>query len=291
MIHEIFPKVFHNHYDPEKAACQDSPVMCFQGRKLLCRVEGDTISYPRAEEIVPAGGPDASKLVFLFDISGEDYFLCPGGGPEAFADYEYRDISVYGKVFPLDRAYAAIIAFHLNNWYDTERYCGRCGHELVRDGKERAMRCPECGNLIYPRINPCVIVGVIHEGKILTTQYNRPNAGMFALIAGFAEIGESIEETVAREVKEEVGLKVKDLRFYRSEPWGMSSSLLHGFYCRVDGDPAVKPDGEEIAAGRWWTPEQLQECYTPSHVALTSEMITKFMRKEVTEESLWGEKA
>ena len=287
LIHEIYPKVFFNQYDPSKRPAAEDRVIAFAGREFLCRIEGDQISYPSYSE-ARAAAPDDAAFIYAFDISGEDYYLCRTPERLSIEGFEYSDISTYGKVFPMDRAYAAIIAFHLTNWYSSERYCGRCGSELVPDGKERAMRCPKCGNLIYPRINPCVIVGVINDGKILCTQYNRPNAGRFALIAGFAEIGESLEECVKREVMEEVGLKVKDLRFYKSEPWGMSSSLLSGFYCRVDGDPEPHPDGVEIAAGRWFSREDLLEIYTPSHVALTSDMITKFMRGEVTEESLFG---
>jgi len=283
LIHEIAPKRFDNHYDPAKKPSEDCFVMHFLGRRFLSKVEGDQISLPSYGDVISAGA-SGGDFTFLFSISGEDYFRLELDSELQLEGFGYNDINVYRSCFPMDRSFAAISAFHLNNWYESERFCGRCGAKLIKDDKERAMKCPSCGNIVYPRINPCVIVGVIHDGRILCTQYNRPNAGKFALIAGFAEIGESIEETVAREVMEEVGLKVRDLRFYRSEPWGMSSSLLHGFYCRVDGDPAVHVDGEELAAGRWWSREELEAEYKPSHVALTSEMIARFMRGEITEE-------
>lgn len=96
-------------------------------------------------------------------------------------------------------------------------------------GRERMMRCPACGQMEYPKICPCVIVGVMHEGKILVSWYKNGFRDHYALIAGFAEIGETIEETVAREVYEETHLHVKNLRYYKSQPWPYSESLLFGF--------------------------------------------------------------
>ena len=94
---------------------------------------------------------------------------------------------------------------------------------------------PNCGKTTYPKLMPAVIVAIVHEDKILVTSYaNRPSRG-FALIAGFTEIGETVEETVHREVMEEVGLRVKNLRFYKSQPWSFTDTLLMGFYCELDG--------------------------------------------------------
>lgn len=295
MIQDIQPKKLNNQYDPSRMPKSDSPVLHLLGRKLFCRLDGQTISFPTYEQVFAAAGFSEEKmpgintpkadLIYLFEIDGEDYFLLRRADSLSIEGFDYSDISVYGKSFPQDRSFAAITAFHLNNWYESEKYCGHCGTELVLDSKERMMKCPECGNMIFPRINPCVIVGVFYDGKILCTQYNRPNAGRFALVAGFAEIGETIEDTVRREVMEEVGLKVKNLTFYKSQPWGMSSSLLHGFLCEAEsGDFHV--DGVELASAHWFSREELLECYTPSHVALTSNIITRFMRGEIGPESI-----
>ena len=295
MIQDILPKKLNNQYDAKRMPKADSPVMHLIGRKLLCSIEGETISFPSFEKISSAAGfseehkpginTPKADFIYLFEIDGEDYFLFRSSESLSVPGFDYSDISVYGKTFPQDRGYAAITAFHLNNWYDSEKFCGHCGAELELDGVERMMKCPKCGNMIFPRINPCVIVGVFYDGKILCTQYNRPNAGRFALVAGFSEIGETIEDTVRREVMEEVGLKVKNLTFYKSQPWGMSSSLLHGFLCEAEsGDFHV--DGVELASAHWFSREELKECYTPSRVALTSNIITRFMNGEIGPENI-----
>ena len=140
------------------------------------------------------------------------------------------------------------------------------------------MRCPKCGNMIFPRINPSVIVAVTHGDYLLLTKYaNRPGAQRTALVAGFTEFAESFEQTVHREVMEEVGLKVKDLRYYRCQPWGISGNIMMGYWCRLDGDDdTIHLDNFELADGAWVSREEVRENYTGNGIALTSEMIAEF---------------
>ena len=117
-------------------------------------------------------------------------------------------------------------------WYDTRRYCGRCATPLVHDATERMMRCPSCGCMEFPKLFP-------------------------AVIAGFAEMGETIEQTVHREVMEEVGLRVKNLAYYTTQPWPVSSSLLFGFFCELDGDSSLTVDHHELEDAEWILREEL----------------------------------
>ena len=130
-------------------------------------------------------------------------------------------------------------------------------------------------SISYPIVISAVIVAVLDHGHLLMTKYaNRPLIRRYALIAGFCEIGESFEDTVRREVMEEVGLRVKNLRFYKSQPWVLTDSLLLGFFCDVDGDPTpVLRDGE-LALAEWHTPEDVPADY--SRISLTGEMIDRF---------------
>lgn len=136
------------------------------------------------------------------------------------------------------------------------------------------MRCTKCGNVIYPRINPAVIVGVINDDKILITKY-RSGYAHNALVAGFTEIGETLEQTVMREVMEETGVKVKNIRYYKSQPWGMASDLLVGFYCDVDGDDTIHMDSSELKYAEWVKREDV--VLQPSDLSLTNEMMKMFM--------------
>ena len=135
------------------------------------------------------------------------------------------------------------------------------------------MRCASCGEVFYPRINPAVIVGVIDHGRLLITRYLR-GYGHNALVAGFAEIGETLEETVAREVMEETGLRVKNIRYYKSQPWGIASDLLAGFFCDVDGDTQVKLDGQELKSAVWTPREEIT--WQPPEYSLTADMMKAF---------------
>ena len=123
-------------------------------------------------------------------------------------------------------AFAGITGYQLNNWYRNRKFCGRCGHKMRHDEKERMMRCDHCGNMEFPKICPAVIIGVTDGDKILMSKYAGRAYKKYGLLAGFTEIGETIEETVQREVMEEVGLKVKNIRYYKSQPWSFSDTIL-----------------------------------------------------------------
>lgn len=213
-----------------------------------------------------------------FELDGREYYLLFDENERALDGYSYRNIGLFRTEKPKELAYAAVSAWHLCSWYRDARYCGRCGEKLVHDVNERMMRCPKCGNMIFPRINPSVIVAVTHGDYLLLTKYaNRPGAQRTALVAGFTEFAESFEQTVHREVMEEVGLKVKDLRYYRCQPWGISGNIMMGYWCRLDGDDdTIHLDNFELADGAWVSREELRENYTGNGIALTSEMIAEF---------------
>ena len=140
------------------------------------------------------------------------------------------------------------------------------------------VRCPKCGNMIFPKIAPAIIVALTHGNKILLTKYAATrDYKKYALIAGFVEIGETVEETVEREVMEEVGLKVKNLRYYKSQPWGYDSNVLMGYFAELDGDESITMDTEELSKAQWFAREEM-----PAHndgISLTREMMGGFENK------------
>ena len=118
---------------------------------------------------------------------------------------------------------------------------------MKKDEKQRMLYCENCHAMEFPKICPAVIVGVTDGNRLLLTKYAGRQFKKYALVAGFAEIGETIEETVRREVMEEVGLKVKNITYYKSQPWSFTDTLLFGFYCEVDGSAEITLDEEELA--------------------------------------------
>lgn len=139
------------------------------------------------------------------------------------------------------------------------------------------MKC-ECGNTVYPKISPAIIAAVRNGNKLLLTKYADREYKRYALIAGFSEVGESIEDTVRREIMEEVGLKVRNLRFYKSQPWSFSDSLLMGFFCDLDGDETIRLDRHELSEARWIDREDLDIEF--DGISLTNEMIIRFKEND-----------
>lgn len=149
---------------------------------------------------------------------------------------------------------------------------------MVKDDRERMLKCEHCGQMEYPKIFPAVIVGVTDGNRLLMSKYAGREYKKYALIAGYAEIGETIEETVKREVMEEVGLKVKNIRFYKSQPWSFTDTLLLGFFADLDGEDKITLDKEELALAEWFEREDIP--ITERNISLTNEMILYFKEKK-----------
>jgi len=214
----------------------------------------------------------------LFSVDGRAFYLtleaCTLPGYTEVSMRKLRSLPGEPKAY----VFAAFTAMHLAEWYRRKRFCGACGGSLVPDRTERAMICPKCGEKYYPRINPAVIVGVINGDRLLITRY-RTGPGISALIAGFAEIGETLEETVRREVMEEAGIRVKNIRYYKSQPWGVASDLLTGFFCDVDGDDSIRMDERELKYAQWVAREEI--LLQPTDYSLTNEMMRMFQEGRI----------
>jgi NAD+ diphosphatase len=148
-------------------------------------------------------------------------------------------------------------AYHVAQWRRDSAYCGTCGARNTNAPDELARLCPVCGRREYPRISPAVITIIINDKNEALLAHNRKFAGqVYSLIAGFTEAGESLEDTVAREIREEVGLEVRDIRYIASQPWPFPNSLMLGFTARY-ASGEIRPDGVEIEDARWCTPDKL----------------------------------
>jgi len=151
-------------------------------------------------------------------------------------------------------------------WERRNRFCGVCASPMKDDPKERARRCPRCGLVAYPRVSPAVIVAVQREGKILLGRSPRFATGRMSVLAGFVEPGETLEQTVAREINEEVGVRVKDIRYFSSQPWPFPDSLMVGFTCQWAGGE-IQIDGEEIVEAGWYGPGEMPRVPPRSTIA------------------------
>lgn len=262
----------------EKSPQSHDRVLCMRaGEILIARAEDNSLSLPRWEEVSPVCADWHSwgglQLQFVFSMQEEDYYLWMGEAGEV-SGFAYEKAATLRQTISKNICFAAMTGWHLFTWYRNNRFCGCCGNKTEHDHKERMLRCPACGNTIYPRINPAVIVAVTDGDRLVLSKYAGRAYTRFALIAGFTEIGETAEECVAREVMEEVGLKVKNIRYYKSQPWGIAGNILLGFYCDLDGDDTIRIDENELSMAGWYDRHNLPA--EDDGISLTREMIRVF---------------
>lgn len=302
-------------YGPEQMKNEDTAFV-FEGRNVLCHVDEQAgISFPKAGELLAAGA-SREHFRYLFSIDDRPFWLfasfeedadarsvlaglkaktcdpgkcvsdearagsdpgsCASGHAEDAGEYSVETLRVLRRTKPKEECYAGETAYHLYVWYRDNSFCGRCGEQLEYSHKERAMICPSCGNVVYPKIAPAVIVGILNSSgdKIVMTRYAGREYKGHALVAGFCEIGETAEDTVRREVLEEVGLHVRNIRYYKSQPWGFDSNLLFGYYCTADEDEPIHMDDGELARAVWVSRDEIGE--EERNLSLTAEMIMHF---------------
>jgi NAD+ diphosphatase len=161
-------------------------------------------------------------------------------------------------------------AVQITEWAATHAYCGRCATPTERVGSDRCVRCPACDLLAYPRITPAIIVLVRRGDEALLAHNARAPDGWFSTLAGFVEIGESLEDTLAREVREEVGVEVRGIRYFGSQPWPFPHSLMVGFTADYAGGD-IRVDGVEIVEARWFRADALPP--VPPRLSIARQLI------------------
>jgi len=268
MIQDIFPHVYHNEFSV-RAPQKGDYILAYRGNDCLCKQDTDGhVTLPRCGDFA------AEKLQYLFSIDERAYYLWEGEEIPPANGFDYVPTRVLRDFIPDEKLFACAAGESLHRWYSGNRFCGRCGSKMEKGLTERSMVCPACRNTVYPKICPAVIVAVVDGDRLLLTRYKGRPFKRYALVAGFNEIGESIEDTVRREVMEEVGLKVKNLRFYRSQPWVYTDSLLMGFFCDLDGADQITRQEDELDEAVWFYRHEVPENY--SSISLTGEMIDAF---------------
>lgn len=193
-----------------------------------------------------------TQSFYCFAESNNQRYLIPETN-EIIEDKNYLKIALRNTFSILDDALfsAAWRAIHLLHWRKTHTYCGVCGHKNSNKEDEQAMICSQCKHVTYPRIAPCIIVLVTNNDKILLARSPHFPPKIYSTLAGFVEPGESLEQTLHREIFEEVGVRVSNLKYVGSQPWPFPDSLMIGFTVEyVSGD--IKIDPKEIEDAQWF---------------------------------------
>ena len=278
MIQDIGEHTFDNQYHPCPPD-RESYALYYEDHAALVRKYPDRIEFPKFRDIERLNEDIYEDAVYLFSIDGERYYLVEEINRERQSHFTMENTEIFRYAEPQYLAFAGITGYQLHNWYQSLRFCGKCGRRMKKDSKERMLYCESCHNMEFPKICPAVIIGVTDGDKILMSKYAGRTYKKYALLAGFTEIGETLEETVQREVMEEVGLKVKNIRYYKSQPWSFTDTLLMGFYCDLDGEAAITLDREELAMAEWFQRDEIP--VEPERDSITNEMIIRFKNGEV----------
>ena len=246
----------------------------FSGYKLLVQASGETPAIPFAENPDELGVAIARHL-YLGTLLGFPCFAAeinPGCDfPAGLSLEELR--SLFDRLE--DGFYeAALTAVHLIDWDKNSRYCSKCRGELKPRTSERAKGCEQCGRLEFPRISPAIIVLIEKADTLLLARSARFPLPFFSVLAGFVEPGESLEAAVHREVLEETGIAVNDVRYFGSQPWPFPDSLMIGFTAQYESGE-IKIDGEEIVEAGWYRADQMPQI--PGKLSIARQLIDWFV--------------
>ena len=269
MLNELSPGIFDSKYLHYYEIGDDDFLLCYKENQVLLKKSGDDYEIPRKSDFTES----IVSPVYLFSINSNRCF----GLPESqvnHASFEFHDIFILRNLKNKELAWIGSVGYQLMTWYLNNRFCGRCGSKTDLKTEERAIVCPECNLISFPKISPAIIVAITCNNKILLAKGKHYKGDFYSLVAGYVDIAESIEETVVREVKEEIGLDVKNLKYYKSQPWPFSGSLMLGFTAEADDTQPIRIDEEEIGEAGWFERGNL-----PTHassVSISGELITAF---------------
>ena len=246
----------------------------FKGFRLLVIRRETGAAIPRLS-LPEDAGLRVERRVYLgtFDHdTGSIHCYCGevNESTEAPNGYVFENLRPLYSLLDEDLFRLAGRAVQIVDWDRTSRFCGRCGHETVAQTVDRSKICPECRLTDYPRLSPAIIVRVTKQTErgpeILLARAQRFPTAMFSVLAGFVEPGETLEECVAREISEEVGIKVRNIQYFGSQPWPFPHSLMIAFTADHDsGELCLDP--VELAEAAWFTPQALPVIPPPPSIA------------------------
>jgi NAD+ diphosphatase len=260
--------------DLEAEPTDSALVFAFHEGRLLVRREDDRAGAVRYGEVA-ALAAEATARIYLGRLDGRPCFaMVLATEPETPPGFDFSGLrELFGR---LDEPIHGLAgrAFQIVEWYLHHAYCGRCGTPTELVARERARGCPKCGATYFPRINPAVIMLVEREGRMLLARNKLFRGPFYSCLAGFVEPGEALEEAVAREVLEEVGIEIEGISYFASQPWPFPSQLMVGFTARYRSGE-IKVEDSEILDAAWFEPVDLPQL--PGRFSLARHLIDDFL--------------
>jgi len=264
--------------EPPAGARGPSYWFVIQNGMILVAKSGDAVDVPIEVPIaadVRDFGLHPQRTAFIGTAAGKSCFAVEVPETDsAPPGWSFEAMRSLFTLVPEDLFRVAGRASQVLDWDRTHAFCGRCGTPTTIKPGERAKECPSCGLVSYPRISPAVIVAVVREERILLARAHRFAPGMYSVLAGFVEPGETLEECVHREVKEETGIEVRNVRYFASQPWPFPNSLMVAFTAEhAAGEIAIDP--VELAEAGWYAADALPRI--PDRITVARKLIDWFV--------------
>ncbi len=256
---------------------KDALIFAFKEQLVLVREDNNDCSIPKDSEFAKTGLAAARRL-YLGNLDKTPCYsvdLDPGTDvPGGFSLIGLRELFDHVDV---DLFIAAGHAFQIVHWDRMHQFCGKCGSPAEYASSERAKKCPDCEAVYYPKISPAVIMAVRKGNKMLLARNKKRKLGFFSVLAGFVEPGETLEESVMREVREETGIEIKNIKYFASQPWPFPNALMIGFTADYAGGE-IKVDNYEIAEAAWFAPDNLPPI--PGRISIARKLIDSFLDEQ-----------
>jgi len=241
----------------EKQQPDDGSVFLFHQDRLLVRRDGEVVTVPLLSDVRGAG----VSVPLLFTFGTSDGHICFAGreSTEVVTDIPgLTYVSIRSLFFTIsdDQFMTVLCGLHVTRWFGNTLFCGKCGRATTLSETEPAKICGSCGHVQYPKISPAIIVAVVNGDRILLGHSGRFPEKLYSVIAGFVDPGETLEQCVLREVKEETGIDIDSVTYFGSQPWPFPDSLMIGFTARYTGG-IIQVDGKELLHADWFRADEL----------------------------------
>lgn len=271
-------------FEPSKEAIysdyENDLIFLFKEDKLMVKMENEEMSIPN-KNTVEKNNLKIKHLQCLGALNGTNCYCGEIDNLLEENTYKFVDLREYSRNTDYDQFLASAKALLLLNFVRSNQRCGVCGSPMAMQvgGEDRAILCSKCDHMVWPKTASAIIVAVTKGDRLLLAHNSMFPEGMYSVLAGFVEMGETFEQAVKREVFEETGIKVQNIKYFGSQPWPFPNSFMIGFTAEyLDGD--IEVDNDEILDAKWFKKDEIPGLYRKS-ISISSELINWFMEREV----------
>ena len=248
----------------------------FQDARLLVYQDGDTAHLPQRDDFAALGLPIRAQH-YLGTAGATHCYAVELGETNTPKGMALKSLRNLFELIDEDHFQLGARAVQIVAWNRTHQFCSQCGTPTHAHPRDRARVCPDCGLQFFPRLSPAIIVLVEKGSELLLARSPRFPPGRYSVLAGFVEPGETLEEAVAREVREEVNIQVDNIRYFSSQSWPFPNSLMLGFTASYAGGE-IRIDEDEIVDANWYSPDNLPEL--PPNISIARKLIDTFLAKQ-----------